>query len=90
MSTELIASDRAPGLHVGPRVQLPPDAQIAPHVTVYDGVRLGPGVVLGQGCILGRPQQIHPRSWTPEEAPGADTIIGARCLIGSGAIVAAG
>src|SRR3954465_11046938 len=56
--SELVPSDRAPGLHVAPDVIVPDDAEIAPHVTIHSGVSLGEGVSLQQGAIIGRPQWI--------------------------------
>jgi len=86
----LIASDCAPGLCTGPDVTIPADAEIAPHVTIYPGVVIGSGARLGQGCILGRPQEIDGRSRSPRQPPGAVTLIGACCRIGSAAVVVAG
>jgi UDP-2-acetamido-3-amino-2,3-dideoxy-glucuronate N-acetyltransferase len=86
----LVASDRAPGLHVAPGTHLPADTEIAPHVTIYAGVQLGAGVTLEQGAILGRPQQIHGRSRSPRRAAGAPTLVGDGCRIGSNTVVVAG
>jgi acetyltransferase-like isoleucine patch superfamily enzyme len=90
VTPELIASDRAPGLHVAPGVEIPGDTEIAPHVTIYAGVTIGRGVSLEQGAILGRRQQIHERSRSPRYPAGAATVIGDGCRVGSGAVVVAG
>lgn len=86
----LLPSDRAPGLHVAPDVEVPDDASIAPHVTIYPGVRLGARVSLEQGAVVGRPQKLDARSRSPKRPAGEPTVIGDDCLIGHGAVVAAG
>jgi UDP-3-O-[3-hydroxymyristoyl] glucosamine N-acyltransferase len=90
MTARLAACDRAPGLHVAPGVVLPDDAEIAPNVTIHAGVRVGRRVQLEQGAIVGRPQQIDGRSRSPLLPPGAETLIGDGCRIGSGAVLVAG
>lgn len=90
MSDELAPSDLAPGLHVGPGVEIPADARIAPHVTVYRGVEIGAGATLGQGAVLGRPQEIDPRSRAERRRSDDPTCIGAGVRIGSNAVVVAG
>ena len=90
MSTQLVASDRAPGLFVAPGVEIPDDTEIAPHVTIYSGVELGRELSLEQGAIVGRPQQIDARSRSPVRDEGAPTVIGDGCRVGSNSIVVAG
>jgi acetyltransferase-like isoleucine patch superfamily enzyme len=89
VTAALVASDRAPGLHVGAGVEIPTDTQIAPFVTVYPGVEIGEGVTLGQGAILGRPQEVDPRSRAERRAAGDTTRIGAGARVGSSAVVVA-
>jgi acetyltransferase-like isoleucine patch superfamily enzyme len=90
MTCTLIASDRAPGLHVAPGTHVPSDARIAPHVTIYAGTQLGAGVMLEQGAIIGRPQQIDSRSHSPRRPAGELTVIGDGCRLGSYSVVVAG
>jgi UDP-2-acetamido-3-amino-2,3-dideoxy-glucuronate N-acetyltransferase len=90
VTSELVASDRGPGLFVAPTVTIPDDAEIAPHVTIYAGVELGAGVSLGQGAIVGRPQEIDARSRSPVRPDGEPTVIGAGCRVGSNTVVVAG
>ena len=90
MSTELLASPRAPGLHVAAGVEIPGDTRIAPHVTIYAGVSLGRNVSIEQGAVVGRPQQIDARSRSPLRVPDAATSIGDGVRVGSGTVVVAG
>ena len=90
MTCTLVASDRAPGLHVAPGTRIPSDANIAPHVTIYPGVQLGAEVSLEQGAIIGRPQQIDRRSRSPRRPEGDITVIGDGCRIGSYSVIVAG
>ncbi|MBV9309494.1 MAG: hypothetical protein JOZ73_01600 [Solirubrobacterales bacterium] len=90
MSYDLIASDRAPGLHVQAGIEIPDDTRIAPHVTIYAGVRLGAKVSIEQGAIVGRPQQVDERSRSPRRPAGEPTLIGDGCRIGSGSVIMAG
>jgi UDP-2-acetamido-3-amino-2,3-dideoxy-glucuronate N-acetyltransferase len=90
VTEQLVASGRAPGLHVAPDVEIPEDTEIAPHVTIYAGVTIGHGVSLEQGAVLGRRQQIHDRSRSPLYPADAPTVIGERCRVGSGTVVVAG
>jgi UDP-2-acetamido-3-amino-2,3-dideoxy-glucuronate N-acetyltransferase len=90
VSTELVASDRAPGLFAEAGVVIPEDTAIAPHVTIYAGVELGRGVSVEQGAIVGRPQQIYARSSAPDTPEREATVIGDGCRIGSHTVVVAG
>jgi UDP-3-O-[3-hydroxymyristoyl] glucosamine N-acyltransferase len=90
VSAELVASDRAPGLHLAPDVVLPDDTRIAPHVTIYAGVEIGTGVSIEQGAVLGRPQQIDELSRTPLYPAGERALVGDGCRIGSNSVVVAG
>ena len=90
MTVELLASDRAPGLHVAPATVIPDDAELAPFVTIYAGVELGSGISIEQGAILGRPQQLDARSRSPRRLAGEPTVIGDGCRVGSGTVVVAG
>lgn len=87
---EVVASDRAPGLHIERGVVIPADTAIGPHVTIYAGVEIGPGVSFGQGAILGRPQRRDARSRTPRHPEGLATIIAEGCQIGSTTVIDAG
>lgn len=86
----LDASDIAPGLLLGPGVEIPDDAEIDPYVTIYGGVVLGASVRLGQGAVIGRPLRIDANSRSPLRPPNQPTLIGAQCMIGSGTTVVAG
>ena len=90
MTSELVASPRAPGLFIAPGIEVPADAQIAPHVTIYAGVELGKGLSLEQGAIVGRPQQIDARSRSPVSRDDQPTVIGDGCRVGSNTVVVAG
>ena len=90
VTSELVASARAPGLFLAPEIEVPDDAAIAPHVTIYAGVELGHGVSLEQGAVLGRPQQIDARSRSPVHRDGGVTVIGDGCRVGSNTVVVSG
>ena len=90
MSSELVPSERAPGLLVAAGSEIPGDASLAPYVTIHPGVELGAGVTLEQGAIVGRPQHIDAGSRSPRRQAGEPTVIGDGCRVGSGTVVVAG
>jgi UDP-2-acetamido-3-amino-2,3-dideoxy-glucuronate N-acetyltransferase len=90
VSSELVVSDRAPGLHLAPGVDVPDDARVAPHVTIYAGVEIGSGVSIEQNAGLGRPQQIDKLSRTPSYPAGSATVIGDGARVGSNTVVVSG
>ncbi|OQW97439.1 MAG: UDP-3-O-(3-hydroxymyristoyl)glucosamine N-acyltransferase, partial [Thiothrix lacustris] len=67
-----------------------PAVAIHPSVVLEDGVALGEGVVIEAGCVIGRDCQIGAHSWLHANVTlYADTHIGKRCIIHSGAVLGA-
>jgi NDP-sugar pyrophosphorylase family protein len=83
-------SDRAPGLLVGPDVEIADDAEIGGHVVVHAGVRVGAGCLVQDGATLGKPPLRVPRFALSgaRAAAHADRVAGLRS--GAGAVVCAG
>jgi UDP-2-acetamido-3-amino-2,3-dideoxy-glucuronate N-acetyltransferase len=82
-------SDRAPGLLVGPGVQLPDDAEFGAYVVVHAGTVLGAGCKLQDHAIVGKPVALGVRSTASRDAlPPAR--IGTGATVAAGAIVNAG
>src|SRR3712207_3211168 len=78
----LSPSDRAPGLVLGPGVEIPDDATIGANVVVHAGVEVGPGCVLQDGVLLGKRPQLDARAAAAGDIP-------ARLVLGPGAAVCA-
>jgi UDP-2-acetamido-3-amino-2,3-dideoxy-glucuronate N-acetyltransferase len=87
--SDLVASDRAPGLFLAAGVEIPDDAVIGVHVVIHADVVLGPGVVIEDAVVLGKVPAIGVGSRSPR--PGrAETRIGSGTIIGSHACVSVG
>ena len=67
----LAPSDRAPGLLLGPGVELPDDVALGGHVIIYDGVVIEPGCRIQDGAVIGKQRLVSPtaRSSAPPAAP---------------------
>lgn len=84
-TAELRADERAPGLLVGPGVEIADDAVIGANVVIYGEVAVGSGAQVQENAVLGKPSLRGPGARTTEP-----THIGERAVVGSGAIVYAG
>ena len=65
----LVASDRAPGLLLGPGVELPEDVALGGHVIIYDGVVIEPGCRIQDGAVIGKPVRDSGRARPPATTP---------------------
>jgi acetyltransferase-like isoleucine patch superfamily enzyme len=86
--SELVASERAPGLFVAEGVVIPDDAEIGIHVVIYPGVELGTGCVVQDHAILGKPPYLRNSSRAPRDS--RPTQLGDGVVIGAGSFVFAG
>ncbi|MFN3198677.1 MAG: UDP-3-O-(3-hydroxymyristoyl)glucosamine N-acyltransferase [Bradymonadia bacterium] len=73
-----------PTARVSPAACIGPLVVIGPFCEIYDHVALYPGVVLGHGVSIGRGTHVHPRAMLLD-----DTQVGARVIIGPGAVLGA-
>ena len=62
-------SDRAPGLLLGPGVQVPAAAEIGGNVTIHAGTEIGNGVQVEDGAVLGKPPALGARSRAARDQP---------------------
>lgn len=85
----LRASDRAPGLVIGDRVELLTDADLGANVVIHSGTMIGAGVRIQDGAVLGKPVALGPRSEAPREEP-PPVRIGDGATVGAGAVLVAG
>jgi acetyltransferase-like isoleucine patch superfamily enzyme len=83
-------SDRAPGLLLGERVELPDSAEVGGHVVIHAGTVVGEGARIQDGAVLGKPPALGPRSTASAEvseplriAEGATVCAGAVVLVGA-------
>lgn len=86
---QLRPSERAPGLLLGPGVELPDDVELGGNVVIHAGTRLGPGVRVLDGAVLGKPLVLGAQSRAPR-GPLAPLEVGAGATVGAGAVVLAG
>lgn len=54
--SELVASDRAPGLAVSAGVKLPDDLGLGANVVIHGPVRIGAGCTIQDGAVIGKPE----------------------------------
>lgn len=87
---ELIPSDRAPGLMLGPGAEIAADAELGAHVVVHAGVRIGPGCRVEDGVVLGKPPRLAPTSAAAGAPPPPPLELAAGATICAGAVVLAG
>jgi acetyltransferase-like isoleucine patch superfamily enzyme len=86
---ELTASDRAPGLLLGPGAVVPDDVELGGHVVIHAGTVVGVGARIQDGAIVGKPRALGARSTASRsELPPAR--IGAGATVCAGAVVVAG
>jgi UDP-2-acetamido-3-amino-2,3-dideoxy-glucuronate N-acetyltransferase len=82
-------SDRAPGLLLGERVELPDDAAIGGNVVVHAGTVIGSDARLGDGCVVGKAPSLGARSASSREEP-PPAVLGDGVTVGAAAVVLAG
>jgi UDP-2-acetamido-3-amino-2,3-dideoxy-glucuronate N-acetyltransferase len=86
----LAPSDRAPGLLLGPGVELPDDVALGGHVIIYDGVVIEPGCRIQDGAVIGKQRLVSPtaRSAAPSAAP--ETVLERGAAVGCHGVIVAG
>jgi acetyltransferase-like isoleucine patch superfamily enzyme len=82
-------SDRAPGLLLGPGVDVPDDATVGANVVIHEATELGPGVTIDDGAILGRRPRLAAGS-AAAGSPLAPLVLEAGVTVCAQAIVFAG
>jgi len=82
-------SDRAPGLLLGERVELPQSVELGGNVVIHAGTVVGERARLQDGAVIGKPVALGARS-TASRAVPAPVEIGDEATIGSGAVIVAG
>jgi acetyltransferase-like isoleucine patch superfamily enzyme len=80
-------SGRAPGLLVGPAVEIDDAAVVGAYVVLHALVRVGPAAVIQHHSVLGKPPLLGETSRAPRIAAAATVVDGS---VGAGAIVCAG
>jgi UDP-2-acetamido-3-amino-2,3-dideoxy-glucuronate N-acetyltransferase len=83
-------SDRAPGLLLGPGVELPEDVVVGGHVIIHAGVVIEPGCEIQDGAVLGKQPVLGPYTNTPAPARDAETRLEAGARVGCYAVIVAG
>lgn len=85
----LRGSERAPGLLLGERVELPDDLELGGNVVIHASTRIGRGCAIADGAVVGKPPTLGPTSTAPRsELEPTELGDGARVL--TGAVVSAG
>jgi UDP-2-acetamido-3-amino-2,3-dideoxy-glucuronate N-acetyltransferase len=82
-------SDRAPGLMLGPEVELAEDVALGCHVVIHGGTRVGAGCVIGDHVVLGRSPTLSAESRSERSETG-DLVLEEGAQVGSAAVVLAG
>lgn len=84
----LIASDRAPGLVVGPAVLLPEDLVLGAHVVIHDGTRIAAGCAIHDAAVVGRRPTLAAHS--AARGPAEETVLDPGAVVCAQAVVLAG
>lgn len=82
-------SGRAPGLLLGPGVEVPDSAELGGNVIVHAGTVLGEHVRVQDGAVLGKPPALGARS-TARAVADAPLRVGTGATVCAGAVVLAG
>ena len=82
-------SDRAPGLLLGERVELPPDVDLGGNVVIHEGTVVGAGARIQDCAVLGKPVALGPASRMSGALP-APLIVDDGATICAGAVVLVG
>ncbi|MGI8945341.1 MAG: DapH/DapD/GlmU-related protein [Thermoleophilaceae bacterium] len=82
-------SDRAAGLLLGERVQLPPTAELGGNVVIHAGSIIGGEARIQDGAVIGKPLALGPRSSAARD-PLPPVELGSGVTVGAGAVVVEG
>lgn len=82
-------SDRAPGLLLGERVELPPDVELGGNVVIHEGTVVGAGARIQDCAVLGKPVALGPAS-RMSGGPTAPLIIEDGATVCAGAVLLVG
>jgi acetyltransferase-like isoleucine patch superfamily enzyme len=83
-------SDRAPGLLLGPGVELPEDVALGGHVIIHAGVVIEPGCRIQDGAVIGKLPVLGPYTTTPAPAADVETRLERGAQVGCYAVIVAG
>ena len=81
---------RAPGLVLGPDVELPPDTRLGANVVLEQGVVVGAGCRIEHHAVVGKALSPGMRSRAQAPPPNAATVLEDRAVIGCASVVVAG
>ena len=87
--SDLLPSERAPGLLIGVAVSLPGDVELGGNVVIHSGTSIGAGARIQDGAIVGKPLALGVRSTAPR-GDLSPARIGAGATVCAGAVVVAG
>ena len=82
-------SDLAPGLLLGPGVELPDSVELGGHVVIHAGTAVGEGVRIQDGAVLGKPVALGPVSRAAADV-AEPLVVEAHATVCAGAVVLAG
>jgi len=82
----LTASERGYGLLLGEHVGIGADVTFGANVVVYDDTVIGDGCFIQDGAVLGKVPSLSPTS-TAKRGELAPLVLGAGCVISTGAVV---
>lgn len=82
-------SELAPGLLLGPGVEVPADAELGANVVIHAGTTLGAGVRIQDQAVVGKPLALS-RTSTAAAAQPDPAVVGSGATVAAGAIVVAG
>lgn len=82
----LTASERGHGLLLGEHVGIGADVTFGANVVVYDDTVIGDGCFIQDGAVLGKVPSLSPTS-TAKRGELAPLVLGAGCVISTGAVV---
>ena len=88
--TTLQPSDLAPGLLLGPEVELLGGVTLGANVVIYGGVIVEEGCTIQDGAVIGKPVILGPHTRSARPLPDATTRLVRGCAIGAYAILVAG
>lgn len=88
--TALQPSDLAPGLLLGPEVELPGGVTLGANVVVHGGVIVEEGCTIQDGAVVGKPAILGPHTRATPPGPDATTRLAHGSAIGAYAILVAG
>jgi acetyltransferase-like isoleucine patch superfamily enzyme len=88
--SELVASDRAPGLLLGPGVELPDDVILGGHVIIYGGTVVEPGCRIQDGAVIGKRRLVSPTARSGVGEAEAPTVLERGASVGCNAVIVAG